>query len=121
MDAVIHTYFSREQVLRLERGLPRLDALSDRMLLPFQAQQLRFSAVLWINARWFLQRDIDINDDRTRKRVSDWLLAEFGYAVPRPEDPKGAFTEGKKTLHADRYGGSTGRSIHGGSGRVATA
>ena len=91
------------------------------MLISFQAQQLRFASILWINSRWFMERGININDDSARQRVSNWLLGEFGYAIPLQGDPKEAFAEQVKTLYADRYGGSTGRSRHGGSGRVATA
>jgi hypothetical protein len=120
MNTTISDFFAREEVSRLEAGLPRLQEWSNCMLVPFQARQLRFASTIWINPRWFLERGININDDLVRKRVSDWLLGDFGYAIPKQDDPKDAFSPKVRTLHADRYGGSTGRSVHGGSGRVAT-
>jgi len=90
------------------------------MLVPFQARQLRSATVLWINRRWFLERKFDLTQDDTARRIHDWLLGEFAYAIPQPGDPQTAFTNKTKVLHADRYGSSTGRSPHGGSGRVAT-
>jgi hypothetical protein len=90
------------------------------MLVPFQARKLRRAMVLWINRRWLFERQFDLTQDDTVRRVHDWLLDEFAYAVPQSSDPPTAFTSKTKILHADRYGSSTGRSPHGGSGRVAT-
>jgi hypothetical protein len=116
----IRDFFTREEVSHLEAGLPRLHEWSDCMLVPFQATQLLLADVIWINSRWFLERRININDDGVRKQVVRWLLAEFGYSIPRQGDPRVAFATKVRTFYADRYGGSTGRSVHGGSGRVAT-
>lgn len=102
-----------------ETGLVRLEEWSPQMLVPFQARQLRHATVLWINRRWFLERQLDVTRDDTHRRVEAWLIDEFAYAIPRTDDSPSAFTHKTKTLHADRYG-ATGRSPHGGSGRVAT-
>jgi hypothetical protein len=97
-----------------------LDEWSTAMLVPFEARRLRQASILWINYRWFLERQIDIARDDVRERVSNWLLDEFAWMIPEDGDPPGAFTNARRTLHADRYGSSTGRTVHGGSGRVAT-
>jgi hypothetical protein len=76
--------------------------------------------VLWINRRWFFERQFDVTSADTVRRIHDWLLDEFAYVIPQPSDPQPAFTNKTKILHADRYGSSTGRTPHGGSGRVAT-
>lgn len=119
MEVSITRFFSPEETTRLEQGLPRLGEWSSQMLVPFEARQLRRATVLWINRRWFLERQIDVSRADVRDRVSNWLLDEFAYAVP--EDGAGdGFTRRVRTLYADRYGISSGRSVHGGSGRVAT-
>jgi hypothetical protein len=111
MESSIHRFFAPAEVRQLEAGLPRLGEWSATMLVPFQARRLRHATVLWINRRWFLERQIDVTRDDVRKRVSSWLLDDFACE---------AFADGARTLHADRYGSSTGRTFHGGSGRVAT-
>jgi hypothetical protein len=120
MDVSIHRFFSTAEVRQLESGLPRLQEWSSQMLVPFQPRQLRRATILWINRRWFLERQFDMTRDDVRERVSNWLLDEFAYAIPQGSEPQDAFTSRTKTLHADRYGSSTGRTVHGGSGRVAT-
>jgi hypothetical protein len=120
MDVAIHRFFSPAEVRRLESGLPRLEEWGSQMLVPFQARQLRRATIFWINRRWFLERQLDVTRDDVRERVSNWLLHEFAYAVLRGNDPQDAFTSRTRTLYADRYGSSTGRTVHGGSGRVAT-
>lgn len=120
MESVIDRFFSAAEAKRLHSGLPRLDEWSNHLLVPFQAQQLQRARVLWINRRWFLERDIIVTDPDVERRVRNWLIAEFGYSVPRKEDPVGAFTKQVKTFYADRYGSTTGKSVHGGSGRAAT-
>jgi hypothetical protein len=120
MEFSIHRFFTPEEVKRLERGLPRLREWSEAMLVPFAARRLRNPTILWINQRWFLKRHIDVSRKEVRARVSEWLLEEFAFAAPTPNDPEGAFMSESTTLYADRYGSSTGRTIHGGSGRVAT-
>jgi hypothetical protein len=120
MEVSIRRFFSPREVEQLESGLPRLDEWSSQILVPFQARQLQRATILWINRRWFLERQIDITQDEVHERVSNWLLHEFAYMVPQTSDPPDAFTSRTRTLHADRYGSSTGRTVHGGSGRVAT-
>jgi hypothetical protein len=120
MRTLIDRFFSPDEVKRLECSLPRLEDWSTSMLVPFQAQQLRNASIAWINRRWFLERGIRISDPKVERRASNWLIHEFGYSVPRQEDPPHAFTGTVRTLYADRYGNTTGKSMHGGSGRVAT-
>jgi hypothetical protein len=113
-------HLTRAESRRLEAGLVRLEEWGPRMLVPFQARQLRHSTVLWTNRRWFFERQFDLARPDTRQRMEAWLVDEFAYAIPRAGDSQSAFTHRAKTLHADRYGSSTGRTPHGGSGRVAT-
>jgi hypothetical protein len=113
-------HLSRAESRRLEAGIVRLEAWSPWMLVPFQARQLQHSTVLWTNRRWFLERQFDLSRDETRQRIEAWLVDEFAYAIPRAGDSQAAFTNRTRTLQADRYGSSTGRTPHGGSGRVAT-
>jgi hypothetical protein len=120
VEVSIHRFFSPAELRQLESGLPRLAEWSSEMLVPFRARQLRHATILWINRRWFLERMIDVMRDDVRERVSSWLLDEFAYMVPQTGDPQEAFTNATRMLHADRYGSSTGRTLHGGSGRVAT-
>jgi hemolysin-activating ACP:hemolysin acyltransferase len=105
---------------RLENGLPRLGEWSSQMFVPFEARQLRRARVLWINRRWFLERQIDVSRANVRDRLANWLLDEFAYAVTGNAGAGDAFTSRVRTLYADRYGISSGQSGHGGSGRVAT-
>jgi len=119
MELSITRFFSPEEITRLEKGLPRLGEWSSQMFVPFEARQLRRARILWINRRWYLERQIDVSRADVRDRVATWLVDEFAYAVS--EDGAGdAFTSRVRTLYADRYGISSGRSVHGGSGRVAT-
>lgn len=120
MESVADRFFSPDEVERLKSGLPRLDRWGRHLLVPFQARQLRRACPLWINRRWFLERGINVTEADVEQRVSNWLIAEFGYTVPLKEDPVGAFTNKVKTFYADRYGSTSGKSVHGGSGRVAT-
>jgi hypothetical protein len=113
-------HLSSAEKERLERGLTRLEEWSSKILVPFQARHLKNSQALWINRRWFLEREIDVDNEDTRRRIHRWLVEEFAYVAPEPGDPPDAFTNTFRTLHADRYGSSTGRTMHGGSGRVAT-
>ena len=116
----IERHFRPDEVEQLQSGLPNLAEISSEILVPFEARRLRRAAILWINRRWFFERQIDVARAEDRLRVEAWLLDEFAYAIPRAGDAPDAFTGEVKTLHADRYGISSGRSVHGGSGRVAT-
>ncbi len=106
-----------DEIARLEAGLPRLSAWGPALLVPFQARRLRAASVVWLNQRWFLERDVDVTDPATHRRACAWLLGEFGYHVPGPGDDEHASGGEEKTFHADRYGGS-GHLPHGGSGRA---
>jgi hypothetical protein len=106
-----------DEIARLEAGLPRLSAWGANLLVPFQARKLCRASVAWMNERWFLERGVDVTEPGTRQRTTTWLLDEFGYHVPRPEDPAEAYADQEQTFHADRYGGS-GHVTHGGSGRA---
>jgi hemolysin-activating ACP:hemolysin acyltransferase len=110
-------YFAADEVGRLERGLTRLSQWSNALLVPFTAYRLRSAMVAWINRRWFLERGFDLENECTRRRVSAWLLDEFGWCVR--SDPE-CGRSNRRTLWADRYGSTDGHAPHGGSGRVAT-
>lgn len=64
---------------------------------------------------------INTQNAAVRARVIDWLLADFGYGIPRPDDPESAFGEDSRLMLADRYGSTSGLSVHGGSGRAVIA
>lgn len=42
---------------------------------------MRHATVLWVNARWFLERMLDVTREETRHRVANWLLDELAYVV----------------------------------------
>ena len=115
----LSTSLTPQEVALLEQALPRLADWSEKILVPFSVRQLRHCEVVWINERWFLQRGLDVTEESTRHRLSNWLCEEFGYAAPRQEDSFEAYTEQSKTFHADRYGSLNAREVHGGSGRAA--
>lgn len=110
---------SAADVARLEAGLPDLARWGEALLQPFVVRRLRRASVLWLNARWLLERGFDVSDHAERVRIEAWLLQEFAFAVPLPTDPADAYADESTIVHADRYGAS-GRTPHGGSGRVAT-
>ncbi len=91
------------------------------MLVPVELRRLAGARVVWLNKRWFLGRQIDVEDTGIERRVIRWLVAEFGYANPRADDPPGSFADRTRTLHADRYGSTSGMSPHGGSGRAVVS
>jgi hypothetical protein len=105
------------EIRQIEAGLTSLSDWSDSMLVPFQATRLSRAKVVWLNERWFLERQIDVLDCSTRKRVVAWLIDEFAYCVPAKSDPHDAYVAVEKIFGADRYGGS-GLVPHGGSGRA---
>ncbi|HKE19389.1 MAG TPA: hypothetical protein VKB80_31145 [Kofleriaceae bacterium] len=107
----------RDEIARLEAGLPRLSEWGAGLLVPFEARRLRGASVAWLNERWFLERRLDVTDAATRRRACAWLLDEFAYSVPGEGDPADACSAQVRTFAADRYGGS-GMVPHGGSGRA---
>ena len=119
-DSVIGQFLSPQEIQRMELGLPRISDWGEHLLVPFSARRLRGARVVWVNHRWFLGRSIDIMHSSTRARVVKWLLHEFGYISPHPQDSESAFTIEEKTFYADRYGSTNGTSPHGGSGRVGS-
>lgn len=117
-ETAVSRYFSSDEIVRLERGLPRLAGLSAKLLVPFTAYRLRSAEVAWINRRWFLERGFNLGEEAIRRKITAWLIDEFAWLVRADGD---AFTGDTRRLWADRYGSSDGSSPHGGSGRVATA
>ena len=85
--------------------------------MPFTAHRIPSASVAWLNRRWFLERGFDLAQERTLRQVSEWLVEEFAWCVQSGSD---GVTADTRTLWADRYGSTQGRSPHGGSGRVAT-
>jgi hypothetical protein len=120
LNTKVAEFFSAEEVSRLVDGAPDLAQCGPHLLVPFNVRRLRRATVFWINRRWFLERGIDVSATDTRERVQNWLTSEFGYAIPRSEDPPEFYTAESRVVFADRYGSSTGLTPHGGSGRVAT-
>ncbi len=84
--------------------------------MPFLGRRVKAATVIWLNYRWFLERTIDLTIEYNRARVSSWLTDEFAFIASESKEHSSEI----KTLLADRYGSSSGTSIHGGSGRVAT-
>lgn len=111
---------SPSELARLEQGLPSLATWSEEILVPFEARKLKDASVSWLNQRWFLERDFDLGDQALRQRIEGWLCDHFAFATPREEDSPNAYTSQVRTLHADRYGGSSSINRHGGSGRAAS-
>lgn len=116
-ETTVSRYFSAGEIVRLERDLPRLEHWSRSLLVPFTAHRIRSPSVAWLNRRWFLERGFDLAQERTLRQVSEWLVEEFAWCVKSGSD---GVTADTRTLWADRYGSTQGRSPHGGSGRVAT-
>lgn len=110
-------HFSASEIARLEDGLPCLAQWSDTLLVPFIVYRLCSARVAWINRRWFLERGFDLARENTRCRVRSWLLEEFAWCV---RSGSAGFASDTRTVWADRYGSTDGKSPHGGSGRVAT-
>jgi len=90
------------------------------MLVPFTVRKLRDSAVVWRNNRLLLEAGVDICDVDVAAEVDKWLLSEFSYSAPLPEDPTSAYGAEDRTFGADRYGFSTG-TWAGGSGRCGVS
>ena len=116
-ETTLSRHFSAGEIARLQRDLPRLDHWSRSLLVPFTAHRIPLASVAWINRRWFLERGFDLAHERTLRQVSEWLVEEFAWCVQSGSD---GVTADTRTLWADRYGSTQGRSPHGGSGRVAT-
>lgn len=110
-------YFSVEEIDRLQSGLPDLAQWGTQLLVPFQVSRLRNASLVWLNSRWFGERHFDIGDPIILDKISRWLLGDFAYIVS--SSAAEVDMADVRTLHADRYGSSTGISPHGGSGRVA--
>lgn len=111
-------YFTSEEIVRLEDGLPCLEEWGPHILVPFQGFRLRNARILWLNHRWFGERLFDLLDLSIYKRVSEWALGTFAYISPKVQELENVDTSDSRVLVADRYGCSSGRSPHGGSGRV---
>lgn len=113
----LKAYFSTEEIDRLQAGLPDLGRWSTQLLVPFQVSRLRNASISWLNQRWFSERHFDLADQVVLDQVSRWILGDFAYVASQ----KGIEVDANdtRTLHADRYGSSTGMAAHGGSGRVA--
>ena len=116
-ETALSRYLSAGEIARLERNLPRIDHWSRSLLVPFTAHRIRSASLAWLNRRWFLERGFDLAQERTLRQVSEWLVEEFAWCVQSGSD---GVTADTRTLWADRYGSTQGRSPHGGSGRVAT-
>jgi len=114
----IGKYFRPLEIERLHEGLFDLGQISTKIQVPFEAKRLANPRLLWLNERWFLERGFDTADPVEQRRLSDWLLDEFGFAVPGADDPQERFVDESRTFHADRYGSNDSLSTHGGSGRV---
>lgn len=108
---------SNEDASKLAAVGTDLGRLGLDLLVPFQARQLVNPRPIWINRRWFASTLARMLTEDQWDQISAWLIKEFGYIVPRPEDPSSNFTRVEKTFYADRYG-DDGLTPHGGSGRV---
>lgn len=105
------------EIANIEAELPRLQQWSPDICVPVRARKLRNPTLVWLNERWFLERQIDVTDGATRDRLTQWLLDEYAYVIPSNDESSPDYTEMEKTFVADCYGGS-GMAVHGGSGRA---
>lgn len=110
----LQEYLTPEEIVRLEEGLPRLEEWSSQILVPFRGYRLRNVRVVWLNRRWFGERHFDLRDHSVHKRVSEWAVGTFAYISPKGEDFKNVDYSDSRELYADRYGSSSGHSVHGG-------
>jgi len=95
-----------------------LEALRDGALISFPVRKVDGASVIWINERYFSSRGLEIQNLTVRELVLDWLIGSFAYCVPDPKHGLDNSSADELIVHADRYG-SSGASIHGGSGRAA--
>src|SRR6187402_2819268 len=107
-SSTIDTHFTPAEVARLEKGLPRLESWSTALLTPFAVHRLIAPRMLWLNRRWFLERGLDIDNKHDQRRVSTWLLSDFGWV----SKGDGVGTE-TNIRFADRYGSIDGLAAHG--------
>jgi len=77
----------------------------------FPVTRLADAEVLWINERFFLERNVDVTDPATLREVRQ-QLHELAYATAQDDSDNAD----SKRIYADRYGG-TKIGAHGGSGR----
>ena len=106
------------EAAQLEAGLPKLFEWSPSILVPMTLQRLRKVEVLWFNEAWFLERGIDPQQVSNRRRISEWLIDQFGFSARLSDHSPSLFSEGEEIFYADRYGNTTGLAVHGGSGRA---
>ena len=116
-EPVLSQDLASGEIAGLEEGLPCLANWSRAALVPFIAHRLCSASVAWINRRWFLERGFNLAEESTLCQVKRWLLDEFAWCVRCGDS---GFASDSRTLWADRYGSTDGKSPHGGSGRVAT-
>ncbi len=95
-------------------GIPDLRALGSHVYARFEVRQLKNARVLWLNEGWFMQSGVDVFDPAVRGDVCRMLLADYG--VTASADDAAHTLPARRSLYADRYGGSGG-AAHGGSGR----
>lgn len=81
----------------------------------FAVRRLPAARLVWLNARWFLDHGVDVEEPGVAAEVRRDLLERFG--VLSEESGQDHATAGPvQWLEADRYGGTEG-ALHGGSGR----
>ena len=96
---------------------PELEKIAPALAMPFNTVRLKLPHVLWVNSRWCLSNNIDIDDPAQSAEFEQWLLDEFAYVVEVAEHAEHVLPGTGKTFYADRYGGHL-ISHNGGSGRV---
>lgn len=117
-DAAVHArMLTADELARLATATVDPADWGESLCVVFEARRLTTARVCWLNKRWFVEQGVDVLDPGVRERVGRWLLQEFGYVVPRTEDPPESFGSESAKFLADRYGG-TGLVPHGGSGRA---
>ena len=117
---IAHGKLSEAEIRRLEQGVPELKYWGDDLLVPFVVRKLKGASVAWLNRRWLTERGFNVRDSTTRQRIEGWLIETFAYIIPDDDASTRLLEPHTKVVHADRYGGGNGFSVHGGSGRVAT-
>ncbi len=81
----------------------------------FAVRRLPAARLVWLNARWFLDHGVDVEEPGVAAEIRRDLLERFGVLSERSGQDH-ATAGPAQWLEADRYGGAEG-ALHGGSGR----
>lgn len=107
-------------IQRIESQGLRLESLAPDLCSHFEAVRLTRARIIWINRRWFKDVLGEEESGIDWELICAWILEEFAFCVPGPQDSSLHFTSDHRRFFADRYGDDA-LSPHGGSGRVGAS